>query len=153
MASRYRLSGEITVEAALIFPMIIFIFIWLMEFSYHIRNTQITQIMSDYYDIKVSQVIDYKYSTQKKGIDLMQYINKSVVDVENLWESHQISEIYELIEEYNNENLSGSLKSGNGFGYSDKYEIKAKNKGGLKNASIIRLTHNMINHIEEVINR
>lgn len=130
------LRGSITVEAALIIPMIIIIIISIIKFGYELHDGTIISMLDKYEAVKACMIDWSYYNVETKSVDIGQLVNKPLIDIGEEYKSYQYGMLNKLISEYE-EKL---ILSGNYTQAVNRYG------NGIKNSTIVRTTHILIEH-------
>lgn len=130
------LKGSITLESALIMPIVIIIIVSIIKFGYGLHDRTIISMLDKYETVKARMIEWSFYNVEVKGVDLSQLVNKPLIDITGEYKKYQDAILDKLISEYESKLILGG-----------KYTQAVMNhNNGIKNSTIVRATHILLDH-------
>lgn len=138
---RSYVKGSVTVEAALVFPIILFVISGIIRFGFDIHDTVVSDMLGEYLAVKENSILCSSYSLTAKAIDIKEIVNKGPFDIGN--EKREIKKAYirGVVLEYRKSIMLGTSSE------LPVYESKSR----IKNSTLVRMVHIILNHAERIL--
>lgn len=138
---RSYVKGSVTVEAALVFPIVMFVISAVIRFGFDIHDIVVSNMLGEYLAVREDNVLCSSYSPTAKAIDIKEIVNKGPFDIGN--EKKEIKKAYirSLVLEYRRSIMLGK---------SSKAPVY-KSKSRIKNSTLVRMVHILLNHAERIL--
>ena len=82
MREREGYGGYITVEASFVFPIVIFIILILLKFSFTIYNRSAQEINNIFLNVRAECVQKHYYNTETEGMDIKRAVNVGLINMD-----------------------------------------------------------------------
>lgn len=138
---RGYIKGSVTVEAAFVFPIIMFVIAAVIRFGFDIHDIVVSNMLGEYIAVKENSILCSSYNPTAKNIDIREIVNRGPFDIGN--EKIEIKRTYlrGLVSEYRKSIMLGTISE------LPVYE----NKSRIKNSTLVRLVHIFLNHAERIL--
>lgn len=139
-----KVSGSITVESAIIIPLVFLIVVEIIKFSFLIHDAAVSGILCEYFLMKENNAVSMYYNVDSKKIDIKEIVNTPTYNVSSNNREQKKNKLRRSFEEYLEYMMWGKDDS-----VIRKY---TDNQLVIKNATIIRGTDILIKHGERLLN-
>lgn len=137
-----RQPGSLTVEAAVIYSLAMFIIIGIIKLSLFIHDAAISGILNEYCYLKEDNIAAMYYDVDSGEIDVREIVNSTAYNIFTTNREEKIKQVRDIISQYQDYAIwgkdSGAVKG------------RIKKRVGIKNGTIVRGTHILINHGERI---
>lgn len=134
-------KGSVTVEAALVFPIVMFVISAVIRFGFDIHDTVVSNMLKEYTAVKENSVLCSSYNLTAKRIDIKEIVNRGPFDIGNKSNDGKRKQLEMRVMEYRDGIMLGSSSK------MPEYEYKSR----IKNSTLVRMVHIILNHAERIL--
>lgn len=139
--NRTALGGSVTLEASLVFPLILALILAVIRFGYYIHDITVSGMLKEYEKVKETGMLWSSYDPFIKEISLKEIANKQLIDFGGIYQEAKRYYLENVIAEYRDSILMGEYAP---EAYEGVYS-------GLKNSTVVRGVHILMTHGERLL--
>lgn len=133
----FRAGGYITIEAALVFPMVFFVITALLQFGFKLYNGFVDCSLEEYLRIKTDSIEYNSYNPVIHGIDVKDAVSGGLITSGEEKREKNKTHAKRLVNEYRDRIV---ICGDSRFSYTE-------GRGRLKNSTVVRMVHVIKSHV------
>lgn len=138
------MQGSVTLEAALVFPLVLFVLFGVIRFGFYIHDITAENMINEYAAVREINMLQSGYDPVNQSVNLREIVNKGIIRFENPYQEQKTQYLYRTIDDY-----KGRIRM-----EKDREETGTKRyegvNAGFKNSTVVRTVHVLMNHAENI---
>lgn len=135
------MKGSLTVEAALVFPIIMFVILAFIRFGFTVHDVVVSNMLEEYIYARESNILCSSYNPMLKETDIGEIVNSVPFNPGNEKKEIKKAFVRGRVQEYGRNIMMGTLS----------WYPECENKNRIKNSTVVRIVHIFLKHGERLV--